>query len=112
MLSPPPMGESDSSDGIDMDHQQTPPPRNHLPLGHTSVKSLSSKFSQPQTQHSNGNHEHEELASSSTIIQEQKRIIENLRTQLTSKDRRIQQLEDQVKLLSLPLKSSDSSSTA
>ena len=39
------------------------------------------------------------------IIEEQKRIIENLKAQVTSKDRRIQQLEDQIKLFSTPLKS-------
>ena len=85
MLSPPPMGESDSSD-LDLDV------RNPMPLGHTSVKSLSSKFNGK----SNGNHEN------GSIVEEQKRMIENLRAQVNSKDRRIQQLEDQIRLLSLP----------
>lgn len=80
--------------------------------GHSSVKSLSSKF-QPQTNgspgnggHSNGNglHHHHEPQDAEQIIQEQRRMIENLKAQVTTKERRIQQLEDQVKLLTLPQK--------
>ena len=36
------------------------------------------------------------------IIEDQKRVIENLKAQITSKDKRIQQLEDQIKLSSMP----------
>ena len=39
------------------------------------------------------------------MFEEQQRTIENLEAQVTSKDRKIQQLEDQIKQLSLPLKS-------
>ena len=42
MLSPPPMGESDSSD-LDPEPRGQP---SSLPLGHSSVKSLSNKFQQ------------------------------------------------------------------
>ena len=38
------------------------------------------------------------------MFEEQQRIIENLEAQVTSKDRKIQQLEDQIKQLSMPLK--------
>ena len=101
MLSPPPIAtaglESDSSDQDPPD-----PPRSHsvLPLGHSSVKSLSTKFQQQ-----NGQHHHQNGSNGEQqIIDEQKRVIENLKAQVTTKDRRIQQLEDQIKLLSKPLK--------
>ena len=38
------------------------------------------------------------------MFEEQQRIIENLEAQVTFKDRKIQQLEDQIKQLSMPLK--------
>ena len=111
MLSPGPVGESDSSD-VDPD-----PPRTHssnaLPLGHSSVKSLSTKFSPASSngtgENGNGGHSRPPEAA---VIEEQKRLIESLRMQVTSKDRRIQQLEDQVRMLSLPLKPESSSITA
>ena len=45
MLSPASMGESDSSD-LDLDLKNHLSGQNSLPLGHTSVKSLSNKFKQ------------------------------------------------------------------
>lgn len=111
MLSPGPVGESDSSD-VDPD-----PPRTHssnaLPLGHSSVKSLSTKFSPASSngtgENGSGGHSRPPEAA---VIEEQKRLIESLRMQVTSKDRRIQQLEDQVRMLSLPLKPESGSITA
>ena len=47
MLSPPPMGESDSSD-LDLQDPVAARSQSAFPLGHSSVKSLSSKFQQPQ----------------------------------------------------------------
>jgi uncharacterized coiled-coil protein SlyX len=40
------------------------------------------------------------------VIQDQRRVIENLKAQVTTKERRIQQLEDQVRLLTIPQKNS------
>ena len=44
MLSPPPTGESDGSSDFDPLEQKSGP--SSLPLGHSSVKSLSNKFKQ------------------------------------------------------------------
>lgn len=99
MLSPASMGESDSSD-LDLDLKNHLSGQNSLPLGHTSVKSLSNKFKQDDGQ--NGSQNGQEITQ---MFEEQQRTIENLEAQVTSKDRKIQQLEDQIKQLSLPLKS-------
>ncbi len=88
-----------------------------MPLGCNSVKALSSKFNgasspkngrhhihgedESQQPHKNGGH-HPDLQQ--TVL-EQQRIIENLQAQLTSKERRIQQLEDQIKMITMPMKS-------
>merc|ERR1719323_211757 len=115
MLSPPPLGESDSSD-LDLDPCNNGRPHSAapLPLGHSSVKSLSTKFSSSSSSPANGSSSNGEKSQNGTgghsrppeaaVIEEQKRLIESLRQQVTSKDRRIQQLEDQVRMLSLPLK--------
>ena len=39
------------------------------------------------------------------IIEEQQRIIDNLKVVITSKDRKIKELEDQIQLLTLPSES-------
>ena len=49
----------------------------------------------------NGSHNGQETTQ---MFEEQQRTIENLEAQVTSKDRKIQQLEDQIKQLSMPLK--------
>ena len=111
MLSPPPMGESDSSD-LDPDPGNSTRPNSALPLGHSSVKSLSTKFSNSSSpansEKSNGGQNGGHSRPEAGLIEEQKRLIESLRQQVTSKDRRIQQLEDQVRMLSLPLKPTES----
>ena len=108
MLSPPPMGESDSSDFENADNVQQQPlakSQSAMPLGHTSVKNLSSKFQNGG--HCNNGGGGSQNGNSEQTIEEQKRMIENLRVQLTAKERRIQQLEDQVKLLTMPMKTSE-----
>ena len=87
-------------------------PNSALPLGHSSVKSLSTKFSNSSSpansEKSNGGQNGGHSRPEAGLIEEQKRLIESLRQQVTSKDRRIQQLEDQVRMLSLPLKPTES----
>merc|ERR1719431_2356404 len=98
MLSPPPTGESDGSSDFDPVEQKSGP--SSLPLGHSSVKSLSNKFQQNGNGVSlqNGLNGSQNGHDTQQVIEDQKRVIENLKAQVTSKDRRIQQLEDQIKL--------------
>ena len=81
------MGESDSSD-IDPDNcNSTGRCHSALPLGHSSVKSLSTKFSNSSSpsnslngeRSQNGGHSRPEAA----VLEEQKRLIESLRQQVT-----------------------------
>ena len=114
MLSPPPMGESDSASDLDPDPCNPTRSNSALPLGHSSVKSLSTKFSNSSSpansekSSQNGGGQPHSSRPEAAVIEEQKRLIESLRQQVTSKDRRIQQLEDQVRMLSLPLKPTES----
>jgi len=87
MLSPPPTGESDGSSDFDPLEQKSGP--SSLPLGHSSVKSLSNKFKQNGNGVSsqnglNGSHNG---IDTQQIIEDQKRVIENLKAQITSKDK-------------------------
>lgn len=93
MFSPPPGGpESDS----DMDFEGY---SRNMPLGSNSVRSLSSKFGQQSHNGQNGHSQNNQTDQLAQTVVEQKRLIDTLKAQVSSKDRKIQQLEEQLKML-------------
>jgi len=102
---PPSIGDSD----LESELRNLSSGPSSLPLGHSSVKSLSHKFQQngngnghsPQ----NGQNGSQNGHDAQQVIEEQRLLIEKLKAQVTFKDRRIQQLEDHIKLYSIPMNS-------